>query len=173
VTTPLPDVAGLPDSHAIRLLTLVADHTTALPDPTQLRRIDTRLREAAALDQQPDQPGSASPVTAGDLARATLLYLATSPQHQRVVARVATIPAEATRLEPATLTIGALVVLALQTEIKLSRDQHGHWKLNIHKQAMRDSTLANLITKLLTFSRQPTDNQQPPDHQLPPSDTAG
>jgi hypothetical protein len=152
VTTPLPDLAGLPDPHAIQLLTLVADHTTALPDPTQLHQLDTHLREAATLD---DQPGPAEPVTAGDLARATLQYLATSPQHQQVVARAATIPAETTRLEPATLTVGALVLLALQTEIKLSRDQHGHWKLDIHKQAMRDSTLANLISKLLTFSRQP------------------
>jgi hypothetical protein len=170
VTTPLPDVTGLPDPHAIRLLTLVADHTTALPNPTHLRQIDTRLREAATLDKQ---PGPDDLVTAGELARATLQYLATSPQHQQTVARAATIPTEATRLEPATLTVGAVVVLALQTEIKLSRDQHGRWKLDIHKQAMRDSTLANLISKLLTFSRQPADNRQPPDHQLPPSDAAG
>ncbi|MDG6106466.1 hypothetical protein Daura_27100 [Dactylosporangium aurantiacum] len=169
MTASLPDVADLTDPEAVRLLTLVADHGTALPDAGQLRQIGSRLREAAAVDEQ---PGPAAPVTAGDLARAALEYLAGSPEHRQVVARAASIPADGTRFEPATLAVGALVVIALQTEVKFSRDERGRWRLEVHKQAMRDSTLVSLITKLLDFSRQPAVPQQSTDRQLPPEDAA-
>jgi hypothetical protein len=65
-------------------------------------------------------------------------------------------PADATRLDPATLGVGALIVLALQTEVDLTRTDTGRWRLRIHKKAMRDSTLTQLITKLIGFYRPPT-----------------
>ena len=36
---------------------------------------------------------------------------------------------DATRFEPATLTVGALIVVALQTEVKLSRTAEGRWTI--------------------------------------------
>jgi hypothetical protein len=110
VTTPLPDVAGLP-THTPSGYSPWSP-TTPPHCPTPCNSATSHPPpQSRHLDEQPDP---ADPVTAGDLARATLHYLATTPQHQQVVARVAAIPAEATRLEPATLTIGALVVLALR-----------------------------------------------------------
>jgi hypothetical protein len=51
--------------------------------------------------------------------------------------------------EPA-LFVGALVVLALQTEVKLTRDSQGKWSFTVHKRPLRDSTLGLVITKLIS-----------------------
>ena len=48
------------------------------------------------------------------------------------------------------LFVGALVVLALQTEVKLTRDSQGKWSFTVHKRALRDSTLGQVITKLIS-----------------------
>ena len=52
--------------------------------------------------------------------------------------------------DPVTLTAGALVILALQTEVKLTRNTHGHWTFTLHKHPVRDSTLGKVISKLLS-----------------------
>ena len=148
----LPDIDALPDAEAIRLLALAADHATALPDPAQQRLTEAHLREAATGSKP--EPG-AGPVSAGDLARTTLHHLATDPTHRAVMATAAGIPAEHTRLDPATLAVGALVLLALQTEIDLNRDANGRWKIRIHKHATTSSTLTQLVTRLLDYYRQP------------------
>jgi hypothetical protein len=48
------------------------------------------------------------------------------------------------------------VVLALQTEVDLTRTETGRWRLRIHKKAMRDAALVQLITKLIDFYRPPS-----------------
>ncbi len=40
-------------------------------------------------------------------------------------------PDEATRFEPATLTVGALIVVAPQTEVMLSRTAEGRWTITV------------------------------------------
>ncbi len=40
-------------------------------------------------------------------------------------------PDDATRFEPATLTVGALIVVALQTEVMLSRTAEGRWTITV------------------------------------------
>ncbi len=58
---------------------------------------------------------------------------------------------DTTRFEPATLALGGLVLLALQTEIKIDRNTTGQWQFRLHKKAMRDSTLGRLLGKLLVL----------------------
>ena len=48
------------------------------------------------------------------------------------------------RFDPVTLTVGGLVIAVLQTDIKLKRDPAGHWSFELHKKAMRDSTLGRV-----------------------------
>ncbi|HEY2288463.1 MAG TPA: hypothetical protein VGH88_22210 [Streptosporangiaceae bacterium] len=93
------------------------------------------------------EPGaSAGP---GELARAALLHLAaTRPDLVPVITRAIGLPGEDVR-EPVTLAVGALVVLALQTEVKLTRNADGRWAFTLHKHHMRDTTLGQVITKLL------------------------
>lgn len=62
---------------------------------------------------------------------------------------------DSTRFEPATLALGGLVLLALQTEIKVERNTTGEWRFRLHKKAMRDSTLGRLLGQLLAFYTKP------------------
>ena len=90
----------------------------------------------------------------GELARAALGHLAaTRPELIPVITRAAELPPDGTRFEPATLAVGALVVLALQTKVKLTRNPQGNWAFTIHKHALRDSTLGQVISKLLAAYR--------------------
>ena len=49
------------------------------------------------------------------------------------------------------LLVVTLVVMALQTEVKLTRNTQGRWTFTMHKHPMRDSTLGQVISKLLTY----------------------
>ena len=145
-------IAALTGDEAIRVLADTADYQDRLPDPAGLRALETGLRAATADDT--GLAGYAQPGTtadAGDLARATLRHLAaTRPDLVPVITRAIEDPGYAVR-DPVTLTVGALVVLALQTEVKLTRNAQGRWTFTVHKHPMRDSTLGQVITKLLAY----------------------
>ena len=144
-------IAALDDATAVQVLADVADYQAPLPDPAQLRAIETGLRQATATDPaltSYTDPGA--PAGAGDLARATLQHLAARPDLATVITRAIQDSGHPTR-DPVTLTVAALVVIALQTEVKLSRDPKGHWAFTIHKHPMRDSALGQVITKLLGY----------------------
>jgi hypothetical protein len=145
------DIAALSDMDAVRVLALVVDHSSPLPDAAQQREIETRLRQAA---EYAGPEAATEPVSDGDVARATLQHLATMPEYAALIARAVDMPSQQSR-DILTLAVGALVVLALQTEVDLTRDEEGQWRLRIHKQAMRESTLANVIGKLLALYRKP------------------
>lgn len=145
-------IAELTDEEAIRVLADTADYQDRLPDPAGLRALETGLRDAAADDTALAtyaQPAAAA--DAGDLARATLLHLAAAhPNLVPVITRAIDDPGYVVR-EPVSLTVGALVVLALQTEVKLTRNAQGRWTFTVHKHPMRDSTLGQVISKLLAY----------------------
>jgi hypothetical protein len=75
---------------------------------------------------------------------------ATRPGLVPVITRAIDDPGYSVR-DPVTLTVGALVVLALQTEVKLARNTQGRWTFTVHKHPMRDSTLGHVISKLLAY----------------------
>jgi hypothetical protein len=145
-------IAALTGDQAIRILADTADYQNRLPDPAQLRALETDLRQATADDTELveyAQPGTTA--DAGDLARATLLHLAAArPDLVPVITQAIDEPTYAAR-DPVTLTVGALVVLALQTEVKLARNTQGRWTFSLHKHPMRDSTLGQVIIKLLAY----------------------
>jgi hypothetical protein len=155
-------VDRLPDREAVRVLALVVDHSGPLPDGGQLRQIEERLREAVAdpeLDRYadpagpPDQPSD----QAGALARTVLAHLAATPPHDDVVRRAIGIATGDTSrfVDPGTLAVGALVLLALQTEVELTRSSTGRWRLRVHKARMSDSTFGALLTRLVGLFRNP------------------
>jgi hypothetical protein len=145
-------IAALDDVTAVRVLADTADYQTQLPDPAQLRTMETGLREALTTD--PTLTGyneAGASADAGELARATLQHLATSrPDLASVITRAIEDPAHQTR-DPVTLTVAALVVIALQTEVKLTRNSQGRWTFTVHKHPMRDSALGQVIAKLLGY----------------------
>jgi hypothetical protein len=152
VTSITEAIAALTGDEALQVLADTADYEHRLPDPAQLRALETGLSEATTSDTdlaEYAQPGTTA--DAEDLARATLLHLAaTRPDLVPVITRVIDDPGHAVR-DPVSLTAGALVVLALQTEVKLTRNAQGRWTFTVHKHPMRDSTLGQVISKLLAY----------------------
>lgn len=152
MTTTTTRIAELSDAQAIRTLALVLDHDKPLPDPTWLRDLDTRAREAAT-EPEPDlaELTTLEPVPPGELARATLTYLTdTRPDLAPVIDRAIALPIDNTKFDPATLAIGALVLLALRTEIDLTRSDKGRWRFRLHTKPLSDSALGQLLSQLLT-----------------------
>ncbi|MDQ3153754.1 MAG: hypothetical protein M3R63_19260 [Actinomycetota bacterium] len=132
-------IDALTDLQAIRVLTLIVDHHAPLPDPTRLRELDTVLAHVADDPDLPPyrRPGTPPP-SHGDLARATLIHLsATRPELAPVIERAVRLADDTTRFEPAALAVGGLVLLALHTT--------GEWHFRLHKKALRDSTLGQLL----------------------------
>jgi hypothetical protein len=142
-------IAELGEREALRVLALVVDHGGDLPDPVRSREIEERIREAADEAAQP----VGQPVSAAELARETLTYLADTPEFATVIGRAVAIPPDGSRLELSTLALGALILIAVQTEVKLTRSEKGRWSLLIHKPSMDDSRLVSLIDKLLAYYR--------------------
>jgi len=145
-------IEALSGDQAARVLALTVDHGAPLPDPARLRALDSGLRDALAGDGA-GLAGYAAPAgqaaDPGELARATLVYLAAArPDLVPVIGQAVALADDSTR-EPA-LFVGALVVLALQTEVKLTRDSQGKWSFTVHKRPVRDSTLGQVITKLIS-----------------------
>ena len=144
-------IEALSGDQAARVLALTVDHGAPLPDPARLRALDSGLRDALA--DNGGLAGYAAPggqaADPGELARATLVYLAAArPDLVPVIGQAVALADDSTR-EPA-LFVGALVVLALQTEVKLTRDSQGKWSFTVHKRPVRDSTLGQVITKLIS-----------------------
>jgi hypothetical protein len=94
-------------------------------------------------------------ITPGDLARETLTYLLAERLDlaeviDRAVAMTRADPLEVrSRFEPVTVGVGALVVLALQTDLQIERGTNGRWRFKLHKKAMSDSTLGKFLAKLV------------------------
>lgn len=152
MTSNATPIADLSDPDAIRILALVLDYDRALPDPAWLRDLDSRAREAV-IDPNLAELAYLGPVTAGGLARETLTYLTdTRPELASVVEHAAALPAEnKSRVDPGMFAIGALVLLALQTEVEVNRSEKGRWRFRFHKKPMADSTLGQLIGRLITY----------------------
>ena len=145
-------IATLDEATAVRVLADIADYQARLPDPAQLRTMEAGLREALATD--PGLTGYTRPgaeASAGDLARATLQHLAaTRTDLTEILTRTMDAPEHETR-DPVTLTVAALVLIALQTEVRLTRSAQGRWTFTVHKHQMRDSSLGQVITKLVGY----------------------
>lgn len=52
------------------------------------------------------------------------------------------------KLNAGTLAVAGLILIALQTEIKLPTYSEGHWRFTFHKKPMKDSTLGTLAAKM-------------------------
>lgn len=74
-----------------------------------------------------------------------------APELVPVIDHAARLAEDTTRFEPATLAFGGLVLIALQTEVKVDCNTAGQWQFRLHKKAMRDSTLGQLLGKLLAL----------------------
>jgi len=143
------EISRLSDEDAIAALAFILeleDGTT--DDMKDLEAVQDHLPEAFA--QTPDvsefgaPDGDAGP---GDLARATLAYLAEQEPDGPVGEAVRRRRPVGQR-DPLSLAVGGLIVLALKSEIQLKRTSTGKWTFSYHLKPTRDSSLAAIFTKL-------------------------
>ena len=152
----------LTDQQAITVLALALDRDHRLLDPAALRELDAQVAAAARAGIDRDDTSSpaaaeaanAQTTTPGALARETLAYLtAQQPDTAPVIERAIAMTAPGTapsRVDPVTLGVGALVLLALHTDVQLERSPNGKWRFKLHKKAMSDTALARLLGKLIS-----------------------
>jgi hypothetical protein len=91
--------------------------------------------------------------TEGELARTALAHIAATRGHRTPGDRYLRGRHQPVRRTRAPSPSRALVLLALQTEVELTRTTGGRWRLCVHKQAMSDSTLGQLLAKLIALYR--------------------
>lgn len=145
-------IRGLSDEQAVRALLALVEDQGLLPLASQLPQ-GAELEEAVdARDAKAYQPLDGTVVTEGELARAALEFV--SDFHEELVGMVgdaveyAQSPTD--RFDLVVLPVAVLVVMILQTEVVMKRDQRGKWSLTIHKHALGDSALGRVLAALLS-----------------------
>ncbi len=145
-------ITTLSDEKAVVVLRLVVEHDR-LPVPVDdWDSAHDHLDEALTVaDLAPYAPDNVHSYSGSDVARAALRYRADSSDDAAALVdqaiSYASGPGE--RFEPVTLALGAIVLAILQTDLKLSRDADGHWSFQLHKKALRDSTLGHVLTAFI------------------------
>jgi len=143
-------VAKLSDKDAIAALAFVLDlEDVSTQDIAQLKEDQGRLAEAFA--ETPDIGEFAAPeqgATEGELARATLIYLAEQEDMGQQVAEAMSRPRREAQRDPVTLVVGGLVLLALKSDVQLKRSAAGKWTFSYNLKATKDSALVGVFSKL-------------------------
>ncbi|MGH8060103.1 MAG: hypothetical protein ACREOH_23180 [Candidatus Entotheonellia bacterium] len=140
----------LSDQAAVAMLELVLRRAGLAPDPFAKDNPDDQLREALGQPDLPSfGPALPRPPTDGDRARATLRYLAegnasfnTSIAH--VVSHGQPLDDAVTR-DAGAYTLGALVLLALHTDLEVRKQPGKGWYFHFKIKPLPASTIGNLF----------------------------
>ena len=142
-------IGALPDEQAITTLALVLQRQGRTVDPFTWADTEAHLREALT---QPDIRDVADPdldATPGALARTTLTYLAhTDDTTHDLIEHAVTIAPRPERFDPATLIIGALVLLAFHADINLAHDPEKGWTFHFRTTALLPDTIGTILGQL-------------------------
>ncbi|ATL31197.1 hypothetical protein KY5_6179 [Streptomyces formicae] len=147
------EIGELSDEAAVQALAAVAEELGLLGAARQYDWDEAELSEtldAGYVDAylSPGQPVASE----GELARATLVYVASLGEDMARTVNEAADFARSPGERSLLMTIGVpvLVVVVLQTEVLVKRDTRGKWSLTIHKKAMKDAALGRVFTALLS-----------------------
>ncbi|GLY15908.1 hypothetical protein LWF15_17215 [Kineosporia rhizophila] len=161
-------ILELDDADAVRMLRVVLERQRRLPDPETARDLAAHLSEAAAHPLALEYPAPSAhsatgtdrlnlplvsqPVSGGDLARETLLYLLTEQPALEPLLLAAADAADGpvgSLTRPGHLDLGVQVLLALHEEVTLERAPAGGWRFRVHRKAMNDASLTGVLAKLV------------------------
>jgi hypothetical protein len=140
-------IRDLDDATVERILAAVAQQrqrsgAAALPADAALAH-----ELAAAADVTPD----AASVSAGDLARQSLLLLADDPTMQPVLRNFIEHPPARSYVDLTTFAVGTAALVVLQSYVKIERDAKGKWVFKFEKKPMSNPLLKLLIEKLTRY----------------------
>lgn len=111
-------IEGLDDEAALRALAAVVDKQGGMLGTQAAAVAESRVSEALGQPEMAElAPDSTAGASDGDVARATLVYLAEeaglAPEVERALSMV---PSDDERFEPLSMAVGALVLFALRSE---------------------------------------------------------
>jgi hypothetical protein len=155
VATLTDQIATLSDEEAVAALALVLERQGQTVDPFAWQQDEPKLRQALT---QPEVAEVATPepqASEGEVARTALAYLAEQDDTRALVERAIAVRPRANRFDPATLAIGALVLMAFHAEIKLERDPAKGWSFRFHARPLKDSTIGKLLGQLMGVYQTP------------------
>ena len=145
-------IAQLGDAHAVKALALVLEHAGLAPDPFAEDQPEDQLREALAQPElaefaaHPEQPP-----TEGEIARTTLSCLAEQDEAFRASIEHAVsrdLSSAATRFDPSTFAVGALVLLAFRTDLTVRKAPDKGWYFQFKLKPMKDAPIGKVLTML-------------------------
>ncbi|MCO5996345.1 hypothetical protein [Actinoallomurus rhizosphaericola] len=141
-------IAALADGEAVTVLRLVLERQGVPVDSASLRRTEQHLAEAVTGAEGLAEPDPDA--TPGALARTALAHLAGGDEATReLVERAIAVQAGSReRFDPATLGVGALVLLAFRTDVRLERDPEKGWTFKLHTKRLGDSSVGKLLSQL-------------------------
>jgi hypothetical protein len=148
------DLAGqigrLSDKAAMAALAFVLNlEDASTQDVDRLQEAENRLPEAFANTPDLDEfTAAGQDETAGDLARATLIYLTGQEPTRLLVVKALESPRHPGQRDPVTLAVGGLVLLALKSDIELKRTTSGKWSFHYRLKPTKDTALGGIVTKL-------------------------
>ncbi|MEU8543877.1 hypothetical protein AB0C52_28455 [Streptomyces sp. NPDC048717] len=146
-------IRTLSDDEAVRALTALAEDRGLLPAARDMASEGGELKiEVAAAELEHYAHSDPLAASQGELARRVLAYAVTTSEELAETAGEAVAYARSPmdRFDPVTLSVAALAITFLQTEVTAKRDADGKWSLAIRKRAMRDSSLGRVLTALLS-----------------------
>jgi hypothetical protein len=145
----------------------LAEQIHALDDPTATRllrafaranrttepslALTSEIREG--LEQSVAVTASAGVhVSEGDLARSTLLLLASGSDYREGLAALMASPPPERMLGPwEAMALASAVLVVLETHFKFERDKQGRWTVNLKKKPTDAQLLKSVIQKLLSI----------------------
>ncbi|EGJ51771.1 hypothetical protein [Desulfocurvibacter africanus] len=95
----------------------------------------------AALSREFAIAPSITPVSPSEFARASLQLLAQDPAMAQNIEALTTGPRPKAFIDPGTVAVVVAAFVALQTEVKITRNTNGQWTFSLRKPTMSDSLL--------------------------------
>jgi len=141
-------ITNLDDTHALTALSAFA--RAHQNQAGQLLSLSPDLREALEAAFPGESPRSAT--SPADAARAALALLAEHPQHGPAIRALVEHPSPQRFDLGSTALIVTAVLIALQTHIRIQRDEEGKYKILVEKKPTDAGLLGDLIRKLLKLA---------------------
>ena len=137
---------------SVRTLALALDFIKPIPDGIILSNLEETLKRAIQEGAIDAYRRNESGLTQADVADAGLRYLAVSYEDgANAIAKANATSIERDRFDLATLAVGGLIVLLVQSELRLKRTSQGKWTIEFVKTPLRGSALADVVTKIADY----------------------
>jgi hypothetical protein len=150
----LAQVGELPDTATVEALRQIVEKRDGFATwlPPLFPHTDRQIRDLLIESLPEGNVAGDRNVSEAAVARATLEYLAaqaSTTEDARLIKEALTVAPTVARLDPFTIAVGAVVLIALRTEVEAEYTPKKGWHLHFKVKPMSDSALVKVLTLLL------------------------